>query len=320
MIRLIIAWIIFLIMYLYPSLVSLINDPMNTILGTTGTLDPIYSKEIQEGAQIDGYSVTSGYGERTAPKEGASTEHRGVDLATPTGTQLYAFGGSLKVECQQDSGGGLVATLTPSTIEFTFRAMHLDKCESGEFKEGQVWGTTGDSGNSTGPHLHWEQLKDGQHVHPTEGFLWWVLQGKSPKPYGFKAEKGFGDATDKLYQAIIQQESGGDHTAINADSGAIGIGQVMPENVSNWTEQCLGKSLSSDAFATDETAQKQTVSCKLKEYWNAAKERGEGDFDACRSVAAQWYSGDPSLKDSDAPQAGYPSIKAYTESVCSNFQ
>jgi Transglycosylase SLT domain len=167
--------------------------------------------------------------------------------------------------------------------------------------------------------LHWEQHKDGQAIAPTEGFLWWALKGDAPKPYsGNPAQTGFNQADD-LYTRIVQQESGGDPTQINPDSGAIGLGQVMPENVPSWTEQCLGQSMTPDAFAADADAQKKTVDCKLKEYLAAAQERGESAFDGCRSVAAAWYSGDPSLKDSDAPQAGYPSIKAYTESVCAGY-
>lgn len=326
--RLLIAWLLFLAMYLYPSIASLIKDPIGTLTGTTGATDPIYSREIQEGDTIDGYPVTSGYGPRIAPTGGASSDHKGVDIGTPTGTQLKMLGtGKGKVDCITQAGGaGLYATITPQGIPYEFRAMHLSKCQSGDYEPGQVFALTGgDTGTetdgvSTGAHLHFEMLKDGQQVHPTEGFAWWLLTGEPPKPLGVATAKtGFGDATDKLFSAIVQQESGGNASAINSDTGAIGIGQVMPENVAAWTQQCLGSSMSADQFAGNASAQKQVVNCKLKEYWEAAKARGEGDFDACRSVGAQWYSGDPSLKDSDAPQAGYPSIKAYTESVCSGF-
>lgn len=125
---------------------------------------------------------------------------------------------------------------------------------------------------------------------------------------------------DHLREAIIGQESGGDHAVVNPDSGAIGLGQVMPENVGPWSRECLGQELTPEEFKNNPDLQVKIINCKIGQYWESAKSNGEGDFEACRSVAATWYSGDPTLKDSTRPQAGYPSISDYTKSVCSSFQ
>ncbi|MBW4662195.1 MAG: peptidoglycan DD-metalloendopeptidase family protein [Drouetiella hepatica Uher 2000/2452] len=320
-IRLVMAWVIFVVALAYPTVAKWVQNPAgeaSTLLGAPA--DEIYSKEIAAGVTIAGYEVSSPFGLREAPLEGASTDHKGVDLLTPEGTQLSMIGvGKGQVEClEQPEGAGTYAVITPAGIPFTFKAMHLSKCESGEFEAGQVFALTGNTGNSTGAHLHWGQFEGENAVSPGEGYVWWVIQGKPPKPYGAIAQTGLSSATD-LYSRIVEQESGGDHTQINPDSGAIGLGQVMPENVPSWTQQCLGKEMTPDQFAADADAQKKTVDCKLQEYLGEAKAKGESDFDGCRSVAAAWYSGDPSLKDSDAPQDGYPSIRAYTESVCAGY-
>jgi murein DD-endopeptidase MepM/ murein hydrolase activator NlpD len=317
-IELTIQWLLAFLLFVYPTIVRLVQDPIGTFTGTNlGT--EIYSKEIQEGDTIGGFTVPvgGGYGDRAAPKDGASTNHKGVDLPTPPGVQLNMLGTGIgKVECQEQPGkAGTYATITPTGIPFTFRAMHLSQCTSGEFEPGQAFAATGNTGNSTGPHLHWEQHKDRNPVHPTAGYLLWTLKGIPPSPVVDTARSGLGS----LYSRIVQQESGGDSTQINPDSGAIGLAQVMPSNVPSWTQQCLGTSLTADQFAADADAQKKTIDCKLQEFWTAAKASGESEYEQCRSVAAQWYAGDRTLKDSDAPQAGYPSIRAYTTSVCSGF-
>ena len=317
-IELTIQWVLAFLMFCYPTVVKLVQDPIGTLTGTNLGAE-IYSKEIQAGDTIGDFKVTSGFGDRLAPKDGASTYHEGIDLGTPIGIQLYMIGTAQgKVDCQKSEKAGTYATITPVGIPFTFQAMHLGQCTSGEFEPGQAFAATGNSGNSTGEHLHWGQFRNGKAVNPTEGYLLWSLKGTPPSPVTDTAQTGLASATD-LYSRIIQQESGGNPTQVNPDTGAIGLGQVMPRNVPEWTQQCLGQSLTADQFAADAEAQKKTVNCKLQEYLRAAKARGESDFEGCRSVAAAWYSGDPMLKNSDSPQAGYPSIKAYTKSVCSGY-
>jgi murein DD-endopeptidase MepM/ murein hydrolase activator NlpD len=318
-IELTIQWLLAFLMFCYPTLVRLVQDPIGTITGTNLGAE-IYSKEIKDGDTIGGFKITSGFGDRNAPKDGASTNHEGVDLGTPIGVQLYMIGTAKgKVECaEQPDGGGTYATITPVGIPYTFKAMHLSQCAAGEYDPGQAIAATGNSGNSTGEHLHWGMFKDGQAINTTEGFLLWALKGTPPSPVTDTAKTGLSSATD-LYSRIIKQESGGDPTQINPDTGAIGIGQVMPENVLSWTKEALGTEMTADQFAADADAQKKVVDFKLNQYTESAKAAGNSGVDLCRQVAADWYGGEGADKDSMAPQAGYPSIKAYTESVCAGY-
>lgn len=148
--------------------------------------------------------------------------------------------------------------------------------------------------------------------------------GTNPKSAGRLVASTGGAAKsgiESLRNAIIGQESGGDHTLKNASgSGAAGLGQVMPENIGPWSKQCLGRELSESEFLDAPDLQVKVIDCKLAEYHADAIQKANGDEEiAARRVAAQWYSGDPDKYTSTAPQswAGnpYPSIAEYAESV-----
>lgn len=111
--------------------------------------------------------ISSPFGPRKRPTKGASTYHRGIDIAVPVGTEIKApFKGTL-VGGGIDKRGGLYCSLRQGSLELRF--MHLSSCAAGETKgktssvsEGQTIGKTGgakgdkNSGVSTGPHLHLE--------------------------------------------------------------------------------------------------------------------------------------------------------------------
>ncbi|NBU23927.1 MAG: hypothetical protein EBS38_08530, partial [Actinobacteria bacterium] len=288
---------------------------MNAVLGTD------FQAKVQEGDIIGGYEVNSGFGLREAPKTNqgyGSSDHKGVDLLTPPGTKLYMIGAGGTVECEmQPDGAGLYATIKPKDIPYTFQAMHLNNCQSGEWATGQVFAETGgeadhpNAGNSSGAHLHWGQLKDGQHVHPQKGYLTAAIVGNwsDLMNEAATAKKGFGDVTDRLMNTILIQESGGDPTAENVHTGAAGKYQILPENIPAWAEEC-GVEGATDvpSFLANPDMQDAIAACKLKQYWDNAKERGVDDHTACRMVASAWYSGNPDWYDSTAPQAGYPSM------------
>jgi len=145
------------------------------------------------GEKISGYLVTSSFGPREHPTQGGRRLHRGVDLATPVGTALYAVGKpgqKVDVKCLkpgESNGGGLTAVY--QSMNWQFLAMHLTNCQPGQSIAGQIIARTGGavgdpkSGNSTGPHLHWEQRKlDGTAIPPQKWTLWATLNGELPQP------------------------------------------------------------------------------------------------------------------------------------------
>ncbi len=107
-------------------------------------------------------SVTSAFGWRTHPISGTTRFHTGTDLAAPTGTPvLAAFPG--QVQTAGFMGGyGLAILLHHQDGQLATRYAHLSKIyvQPGQWvSQGTIIGLVGSTGNSTGPHLHFETLK-----------------------------------------------------------------------------------------------------------------------------------------------------------------
>jgi murein DD-endopeptidase MepM/ murein hydrolase activator NlpD len=125
-------------------------------------IPPTYIKPLSGGRQ------SSGFGRRSAPKKGASTNHKGVDWATPTGTAVVASSGGTVVKAGWGSGYGYVVYINHADGRQT-RYGHLSKIlvNVGEsVKQGERIALSGNTGVSTGPHVHFEILINGRQVNP----------------------------------------------------------------------------------------------------------------------------------------------------------
>ncbi len=117
---------------------------------------------------ISGGRLSSGFGRRKAPKKGASTNHGGIDWATPTGTAVAASSGGTVVKAGWGSGYGYVVYINHPDGKQT-RYGHLSKVlvKAGQtVKQGQKIALSGNTGRSTGPHLHFEIRVGGAAVNP----------------------------------------------------------------------------------------------------------------------------------------------------------
>lgn len=128
-----------------------------------------------------------------------------------------------------------------------------------------------------------------------------------------------------LRRAIIGQESAGKYNIVNPHSGALGYGQVMPENVAPWSRAALGREVSGVEFLNNPELQILVIDHKLNQYFNRAlKVTGGDEATAVKRVAASWYSGNPNLYTSTIPQFYnghlYPSIADYSQSVLKRYQ
>lgn len=128
-----------------------------------------------------------------------------------------------------------------------------------------------------------------------------------------------------LRRAIIEQESSVNFLATNRLSGALGYGQVMPENVGPWSEEALGYRISLDQFLYSPSLQLKIIDHVLAQYWREALVVSGGNEQiAVRRVASHWYSGKPHRYTSTVPQfyrgRKYPSIATYTLSVLAKYQ
>ena len=129
-------------------------------------IPPTYIKPLSGGRK------SSGFGRRRAPTRGASSYHKGVDWSTPTGTAVFASSGGTVAKAGWGGGYGYVVYINHADGKQT-RYAHLSKVlvSSGQsVKQGDKIALSGNTGISTGPHLHFEMLVNGSHVNP-ESYL-----------------------------------------------------------------------------------------------------------------------------------------------------
>ena len=125
-------------------------------------IPPTYIKPISGGRQ------SSGFGRRTAPTRGASTNHKGIDWATPVGTAVMASSAGTVDKAGWGSGYGYVVYINHADGRQT-RYGHLSKIlvSPGQtVSQGQKIALSGNTGVSTGPHVHFEILINGTQVNP----------------------------------------------------------------------------------------------------------------------------------------------------------
>lgn len=117
---------------------------------------------------INGGRLSSGFGGRKAPTKGASTYHKGVDWAISSGSAVYASSGGKVTKAGWGSGYGYVVYIDHGNGTET-RYAHLSKVlvSVGQtVKQGQQIAKSGNTGVSTGPHLHFEIRINGTPVNP----------------------------------------------------------------------------------------------------------------------------------------------------------
>lgn len=143
-------------------------------------------RQAPSGSRLEGYdppfdfgyplpfvvqNATSSYGWRTDPVTGQGEEfHTGTDLPVAEGTQvLAAADGVVRVAGSHKSYGNYLRILHPNGDETLYAHMQYLYVRPGQkVQKQQVLGTSGQTGNVTGPHLHFELLHGGIRYDPTE--------------------------------------------------------------------------------------------------------------------------------------------------------
>lgn len=118
---------------------------------------------------VSGYTISSPFGNRKSPTAGASTYHRGVDMACPSGTPIYATrAGTVTVASYQAGGAGYYVSINHGD-GFASIYMHMTRyvvSKGQSVTQGQLIGYVGSTGISTGPHLHFGVSYGGTYVNP----------------------------------------------------------------------------------------------------------------------------------------------------------
>ncbi len=113
-------------------------------------------------------TLTSGFGMRWNPVLGGIRPHLGIDLAAPAGTPIYATADGIVGKAQWQGGYGLLVALEHGAgLETRYGHMSRLNVATGQHvHRGDIIGFVGSTGNSTGPHLHYETRVNGQAVNP----------------------------------------------------------------------------------------------------------------------------------------------------------
>ena len=130
-------------------------------------------------------AVSSNYGRRRAPTKGASSNHDGVDIGVPVGTPVRAVKAGTVTKAGPNGGYGNYVRLAHSGGYASFYA-HLSSigvARGDRVKRGQKIALSGNTGTSTGPHLHFGMAKGGRSVNPASiiKFARGGLVGRKPK-------------------------------------------------------------------------------------------------------------------------------------------
>jgi len=132
----------------------------------------LFQTNLPEGVPVVGkYMLSSGFGDRIDPFTSQPSFHPGVDIASELGTPVVsaAKGKVTKINLNSDkSGYGNYIEIThPNKISTLYG--HLSEIlvkENQVLQKGEIIGLVGDTGRSTGPHLHFEVQIDGKAVDP----------------------------------------------------------------------------------------------------------------------------------------------------------
>ena len=119
---------------------------------------------------INGARLSSGFGMRKHPILGYNKKHQGVDFAAPTGTPIMAAGTG-HIEFVGNNGGAGKYIRIKHLNGYKTSYSHLSKYASGiqknvKVRQGQIIGYVGNTGLSTGPHLHYEVIFNGKRINP----------------------------------------------------------------------------------------------------------------------------------------------------------
>ena len=118
---------------------------------------------------INGARLSSSFGMRKHPISGFTKMHQGTDFAAPMGTPIMASGTGTVTRAKWCGGGGNCIKIKHNSTYDTIYA-HLKSFAKGikvgkKVRQGQIIGFVGSTGISTGPHLHYEVIINGQKVN-----------------------------------------------------------------------------------------------------------------------------------------------------------
>lgn len=142
------------------------------------------------------YRLSSGFGYRTDPVYGRTARHTGVDFAMDPGIPIYSTGDGVVESVKFEFFGYGNHVVIDHGFGYKTRYAHLKNIgvvEGMKVKRGECIGESGNSGKSTGPHLHYEVIYKGNPVNPSNYYDLTI----TPEEYSVMVEKT-ADMSEKL--------------------------------------------------------------------------------------------------------------------------
>lgn len=122
---------------------------------------------------IEDYTVSSGYGYRVDPVYGGTRFHEGLDFAAPNETPIYATAAGTVVVASPNGGYGNCVEIDHG-YNYVTRFGHLNSIDvkvGQTVRRGDKIGEVGNTGKSTGPHLHYEVRFKGKPMNPVNYYF-----------------------------------------------------------------------------------------------------------------------------------------------------
>ncbi|MDR1488460.1 MAG: M23 family metallopeptidase [Holosporales bacterium] len=126
------------------------------------------SKSMLAQPVVGRMKITSGYGVRLHPVYGMSKRHTGIDIKASVGTPIYAAANGRVAKASYFSGYGKYVRLAHGNgVDTAYGHLSRICVRSGQHvTQGQVIGYSGNTGITTGAHVHYEVLKNGNFINP----------------------------------------------------------------------------------------------------------------------------------------------------------
>lgn len=159
-----ITWKVYIQSKSFDEVVELAKNK-DKMVDCTPAIQPLSVKELVR--------ISDDFGIRTDPFNKQRTMHQGVDFTGPRGVPIYATGDGVVIEAGYSFNGYGNQIIIDHGFGYKTRYAHLDQVDTEQYskvKRGQVIGTLGNTGKSTGPHLHYEVLLRNKPIDPMNYF------------------------------------------------------------------------------------------------------------------------------------------------------
>ncbi|MEZ5018474.1 MAG: M23 family metallopeptidase [Flavipsychrobacter sp.] len=149
----------------YDTLEKMVQAKEN-MLKSIPAIQPVSNRNLKR--------VASGFGYRIDPIYKTPKLHTGLDFTAASGTPIYATGNGLVEEAVYDHSGYGRHVIINHGYGYKTLYAHMVKIkvrDGTRVRRGQIIGWVGSSGKSTGPHLHYEVIKNGKKINPINFFF-----------------------------------------------------------------------------------------------------------------------------------------------------